>query len=122
VGHALAYRPLADRLEGAQVNLGPMVRAELQEAIEQPAAQVGLRFEAGLVERILDDAGDEPGNLPLLEFVLKELWARRQHGELGHAAYEVIGRLPGAVAKRADELFGRLGAGAGRSAAVFWPS
>ena len=108
VGHALAYRPLADRLEEAQVNLGPMVRAELQEAIEQPAAQVGLRFEAGLVERILDDAGEEPGNLPLLEFVLKELWARRQHGELGHAAYEDIGRLPGAVAKRADALFGRL--------------
>ena len=55
-----------------------MVREELQEAIERSAEKVGLRFETGLVERILDDAGEEPGNLPLLEFVLKELWARRE--------------------------------------------
>lgn len=35
VGHALAYRLLSDRLQGAQVNLGPMNRAELALAIER---------------------------------------------------------------------------------------
>jgi hypothetical protein len=29
---------------------------------------------AGLVRRILDDVGDEPGNLPLLEFVLQDFY------------------------------------------------
>lgn len=36
-GHALAQRPLADRLQDAQVNLGPMNRIELEQAIRMPA-------------------------------------------------------------------------------------
>ena len=66
-----AYRPLSDRVQGAQVNLGPMKREELRLAIEEPARKVGLTFEAGLVDLILEQAGDEPGHLPLLEFVLR---------------------------------------------------
>jgi len=75
VGHALAYRPLSDRMQDAQVNLGPMQRDELQLAIEQPARAVDADFESGLVARILDDVGEEPGNLPLLAFVLQKLWS-----------------------------------------------
>jgi len=68
VGRALSYRPLADRLQDRQVNLGPMTREELGEVIVVPAQRVGLTFETGLVERILDDVVDQPGHLPLLEF------------------------------------------------------
>jgi TIR domain len=103
-GYALAYRPLSDRLQGAQINLGPMNREELTAAVMKPAERVGLSFESGLVERILDDAGDEPGNLPLLEFVLKQLWDNRNHGQLLHAAYDGMGRLQGAVANKADDI------------------
>jgi WD40 repeat protein/KaiC/GvpD/RAD55 family RecA-like ATPase len=108
VGHALAYRPLSDRLQGAQVNLGPMSRNELAVAIEEPAEKINLEFEPGLAERILDDAGQEPGNLPLLEFVLKQLWNSRCRGQLLHAAYEEIGGLQGAVASKADEIYANL--------------
>src|SRR5262249_52342187 len=48
-----ANRPLSDRVQGAQVNLGSMNREELRLAIEEPARQVGLTFEAGLVDLIL---------------------------------------------------------------------
>jgi energy-coupling factor transporter ATP-binding protein EcfA2 len=81
VGKAFAYRPLSDRLQGAQINLGPMTREEVGFAIRKPAERMQLEFEPGLVWRILDAVGDEPGNLPLLEFVLKELWENR-HGHL----------------------------------------
>jgi WD40 repeat protein len=108
VGHVLAYRPLSDRLQDAQVNLGPMTRAELAVAIERPAEKVGLSFEHALVARILDDAGEEPGNLPLLEFVLKRLWEHRSNGLLLHDEYDRMGRIQGAVARRADEIFGQL--------------
>lgn len=108
VGHALAYRPLSDRMQGAEVNLGPMSRTELVLAIKKPAEKIGLYFESGLVERILDDAGQEPGNLPLLEFVLKQLWDSRSRGELLHAAYEDMGGIQGAVANKADQIYTKL--------------
>jgi WD40 repeat protein len=107
-GRLLEDRALADRLQDAVVNLGPMKREELRQAIESPARQVGLTFEPGLVHRILDDVGEEPGNLPLLEFVLTSLWEQRQRGMLLHDAYEAMGEVQGAMAHRADQVFGKL--------------
>src|SRR6202022_1515353 len=105
VGRALAYRPLSDRLQDAQINLGPMTREELECAIRKPAEKIQLEFEPELVRRILNDVGDEPGNLPLLEFVLKELWKKRRLRVLLNETYDAIGGLQGAVATKADELF-----------------
>jgi hypothetical protein len=105
VGKALAYRPLSDRLQDAQINLGPMTRKELENAIREPAKKIQLEFEPGLVARILNDVGEEPGNLPLLEFVLKELWDKRRGGVLLNETYDAIGGLHGAVATKADKFF-----------------
>jgi hypothetical protein len=90
VGRALAYRPLSDRLQDSQINLGPMTREELEFAIRRPAEKIQLEFEGGLVRRILNDVGDEPGNLPLLEFVLKELWDNRRGRILLNETYDAI--------------------------------
>src|SRR4030042_3297958 len=66
MGPALAHRPFADALQEASLMLGPMNRQELHMAIEKPAEMQGEAFEPGLIQRILDDVGDKPGNLPLL--------------------------------------------------------
>jgi hypothetical protein len=108
IGKALAYRPLSDRLQGAQQNLGPMTHSELERAVGGPAIKVGLKLEQGLTEILLKDVADEPGNLPLLEFVLKRLWEDRQGGMLTHAAYDAMGGLHGALAKRAETIFAQL--------------
>ena len=102
------YRPLSDRVQGAQVNLSQMKRAELRLAIEEPAKKVGLTFEAGVVDLILEQVGDEPGHLPLVEFVLRRLWEDRQSGQLHHAAYKAMGELQGAIAQKAESLFAKL--------------
>ena len=107
-GQALEDRVLADRLQNAVVNLGPMRREELKRAVTEPAAQVGLGFEDGLVDRILEDVGGEPGTLPLLEFLLTELWARRERGLLTHGAYAAIGGVKGAIATRAEAELEKL--------------
>jgi hypothetical protein len=108
VGKALAYRPLSDRLQDAQINLGPMTREELELAICKPAEKIQLEFEKGLVRRVLNDVGEEPGNLPLLEFVLKELWDNRHGRILSNETYDSKGGLQGAIAAKADELFRRF--------------
>ncbi len=109
MGQALTHRPFADALQDADVKIGPMTREELGRAIENPARRQGVAFEAGLVERILDDVGDEPGNLPLLQFALTSLWERQTAGSLlTHRAYEAIGRVEGALARYADEVYAGL--------------
>lgn len=108
LGNALSYRPFADVLQNTDLKLGPMNREELTEVIEKPAQKLGVTFEAGLVERILDDVESEPGNLPLLEFALTELWQRRQGKELTHLAYTEIGQVQGALARHANEEYDKL--------------
>jgi WD40 repeat protein len=105
MGQALAYRPYADALQNATLILGPMNRGELRSAIVNPAKKQGAAFEPGLVERILDDVGEEPGNLPLLEFTLTLLWERLDHGWFTHATYEEIGQVGGALTRYAEEVF-----------------
>src|SRR5262245_17642079 len=107
-GKVLDDRPLRDRIEQAVVTLAPMNQDELRRAIEEPAKAVGLTFDDGLIDDILEDVGNEPGGLPLLEFVLEMLWERRRGHELTHDAYRAIGKIQGAIAKRADEEFLRL--------------
>lgn len=108
MGQALSFRPFADLLQSSAIMLGPMMRDELRAAIEKPAAVQGAAFEDGLVERILDDVGSEPGNLPLLEFALTLLWDKAQAGWLTHGAYDEIGKVAGALARYAEQVYGEL--------------
>ncbi len=105
LGQALQHRRLADALQEHTLLLGPMVRSELQRAVEEPARLQGAALEPGLVDRILDDVGAEPGRLPLLQFALALLWLRQQDGWLTHATYDEIGGLRGALTDYADDVY-----------------
>ena len=65
----------------------------------------GPTLKPGLVDAILSDVGDEPGNLPLLEHALLQLWERRQGNTITHKAYNDIGRLSGALKNHADRVY-----------------
>ena len=101
-------RELSDAIQQGIVNIGYVKREELRRAIVKPAESVGLQFEGGLVERILDNLEDEPGNLPLLEFALTELWEKRQGNRVTNQLYESIGGVEGSISKRAEEVFTSL--------------
>ncbi|RUS92499.1 hypothetical protein DSM106972_098860 [Dulcicalothrix desertica PCC 7102] len=108
LGQALSYRPFADALQYADLKLGPMTDEELQAAVEKPAALLGVTIEQGLVERILSTISVEPGNLPLLEFALTQLWAKQHKAQLNHAAYDEIGGVEAALACYADSAYNQL--------------
>ena len=93
-----------------------MTEDELRAAIENPARQQGVRFEMGLVDRILMDVRGQAGGLPLLEFALTELWACQRHGRLTHVGYEEIGGVAEAIAGYAEEVYRSACSGASRSA------
>jgi DNA-binding SARP family transcriptional activator len=106
---ALSFRPLSEAIQAGGLVLGPMNANELRRAAEEPARSRGVVFEPGLLERLLYDAGKEPGNLPLLQFTLTLLWDQQLGGQLAHAAYEGIGRLDGALTCYADSVYEGLG-------------
>ncbi len=108
MGQALSYRPFADALQYADLKLGPMNREELKAAVEKPAALLGVAIEEGLTERILEAVSSEPGNLPLLEFTLHELWAQQRDVQLTHAAYDYIGGIEAALAVYAEQVYSKL--------------
>ncbi len=90
--------------------LGPLRGDQLRAAIEQPAAQAGLRLEAGLVDLLVRDCEDEPGGLPLLSHALAETWRRRDGNVLTVEGYRDSGGIRGAVARSADRLYDGLSA------------
>jgi hypothetical protein len=83
---------------------------QLREVIEKPLALAGAEAQDGLVDDLLDDVGEEPGNLPLLEHALLQLWERRRDRTLTHDAYRKIGRLSGALKNHAEQVYNSLDA------------
>ncbi len=103
--------------------LSPPELPELHQIIRYPALAAGLQFERhpetgrDLSEQIYQDAADAHDALPLLEFTLEELYQRRRDNVLAWAAYEELGGLAGAIARRAQETYDGLPSETRREAA-----
>jgi formylglycine-generating enzyme required for sulfatase activity len=89
--------------------LGPIEPFMVEDLIAKPARCAGLTISDKLVRRIVhetltkvdDYARSDQTNLPLLAFVLRELFEKRWDHELSENAYNQIGGVAGAVAKHA---------------------
>ncbi|MFJ9655774.1 nSTAND1 domain-containing NTPase [Streptomyces microflavus] len=79
---------------------------QLKQVISEPIARLRtISYDPGLEQRILDDAGNEPGILPLLGFVLSQLWERQVSGRLRLTTYDEIGGVSGALARHAEQAW-----------------
>ncbi len=107
----LQYVDFGDLLRQRTVSVLPMTPDELEQAITQPVAQLGVMLEEGLLPNIMQDVADQPGGLPLLQYALTELFERRERHLMTRAVYQEIGEVTGALAKRADEIYEGLDAG-----------
>jgi tetratricopeptide (TPR) repeat protein len=94
-----------------QFDLLPPTPREIGQIIRLPASAAGLRFEVReqtaerLDDAIRDAAARNPGALPLLEFLLEELYKRRSSEDvLTFRAYEDLGGVEGALAQRAEQV------------------
>jgi hypothetical protein len=90
--------------------ISEMNTSSLVRAIENPTQAVGLRYEAGLVDRLLMDAQVQPRSLPLLQYTLHELFQRPDGAKLTTAAYETLGGIQQALTRRADAIYASLNA------------
>ena len=109
---------LAGRI--SRVEVAALRGAALATAITEPARRAGVYLEARLCDRLVADAADEPGALPLVQETLRLLWERRRQRLIGVAEYEALGAgAPGeaprrgldvAIARHADAAMHELGA------------
>ena len=91
--------------------LGAMNREEMRSVIElvdRHTQDKIVELEEGLTDRILNDVQQEPGNLPLLEFALTQLWKENERGRLTLQTYQKIGGVKKALANHADKIYARL--------------
>jgi outer membrane protein assembly factor BamB len=116
-GHCAELPELMDLKKGeGHYDLAPPTLSEIGQIIRQPAMAAGLNFEtigeAGqevqLDEVLRDEAIGHVEALPLLEFCLSGLYELRVGNLLTHEAYRRLGGVEGALAKRAEDVFGGL--------------
>ena len=107
----IAHQEIRSLLPTRQVLLGAMPRSELERTIVEPARKVGLTFDPpDLVRRILDEAGEDEGMLPLLQYALKETWALRNGNAMTADAYARSGGVREAIRLTAERTFEALSA------------
>ncbi|MEU7489015.1 trypsin-like peptidase domain-containing protein [Streptomyces sp. NPDC042319] len=104
---ALTHPHLGTALKrGVTIPLTPMSREQLEEVISEPVKRVpAVEYDPGLERRILDDAGGEPGILPLLGFVLTQLWDHKAAGRLRTTTYEESEGVSGALRLHAEQAW-----------------
>ena len=100
-----------------RLELLPPAPAQLSQMIRRPAEAAGVSFEVHgttnvpLNEVIAEEVAREPGALPLLSYLLDQLYRAdvlEAHGTtLTYATYQKLGKLEGAIATQAEAVLGR---------------
>jgi hypothetical protein len=110
VAHCVAYPDLGRLMARQQLIVSRLTDNELRQAIEGPAAAAGWRFEPGLVERIIADAGDSPDALLFIQLTLFQMTHRPAEttGLFTFGDYAAVGGLFGSLGRLAEELFAPL--------------
>ena len=103
-------------LQERQVLIGPLSRAGLRRAIEEPARRAGMQVDPDLVDFLISElaprtpaggAHDE-GALPLLSHALRQTWLRATGGRLTLADFTAAGGIGSAVQQTAESTFESL--------------
>lgn len=101
--------------------LGPVEPFMLLDMIVKPARCAGLKITEELARRIVDETGSGPSYLPLLAFVLNQLFEKRPDHELNEAVYKSVGGVAGAIAQHAQEVEASIRREQGAKAAALLP-
>lgn len=113
LGDCSQFRDLPEAINEGQYLIPRMTRDQRREAIAGPIAVGGGEMAPRLVNRLLNDVGDNPDQLPILQHSLMRTWdfwiQHRRDGEpidLEH--YEAIGTMTDALSRHADEAYNEL--------------
>jgi uncharacterized protein (DUF2235 family) len=108
LGDCARFRDLPEAINRSQYLVPRMTRLQRRAAIEGPVEVAGAVIAPRLVQRILNDLGDDPSQLPVLQHALRRTWEywvqRDQAGApIDLEDYTAIGTLERALDIHANE-------------------
>jgi hypothetical protein len=99
---------LPEALNDAQYLVPRLSRDQLRETIEGPIALAGANISSELTDRLLNDTGDNPDMLPLLQHALARLWEESKDKNISLVHYQAVGEMNDALNRDADRAFAQL--------------
>ena len=113
LGDCSQFYGLPEAINEGQYLVPRMTRDERRAAIAGPVGVVGAEISPVLLTRLVNDTGDNPDQLSILQHALNRTWARWQNegggvGALSLDAYESIGTMANALDRHAEKAFDEL--------------
>jgi hypothetical protein len=113
IGDCAEYPGLPEAINAGQYLVPRMQRDAIRSAITGPIAVAGGEISPRLVFRLLNDVGDDPDQLPLLQHALMRTWNywEQRHADgapLDLIDYEAIGTLRNALSMHAEEAYAEV--------------
>lgn len=114
IGDCAQFPELTRKINDSHYLIPQLTREQKRRAIEGPVAVGGANITSRLVQQLLNDLGDNPDQLPILQHALMRTWDYWSHYrdyeeepvDLKH--YEAIGTMAEALSMHANEAFDEL--------------
>lgn len=113
IGECSQFHELTELINESNYLVPQMTRDDFKRAIEGPVAVGGAEIESQLVQQLLNEVGDNPDQLPILQHALMRTWSYwTEHSDMDQAIglsdYEAIGKMEKALSEHANEAFDEL--------------
>ena len=113
LGDCAQFHGLPEAVNDGQYLIPRLTREQRRQAITSPVAVANGQMTSRLINRLLNDVGDNPDQLPILQHALMRTWDYCQdHHDNGEALdlvhYEAIGSMEHALSLHADEAYNEL--------------
>jgi tetratricopeptide (TPR) repeat protein len=113
LGDCAQFQGLPEAINEGQYLIPRMTRDERRFAVTGPVGVTRGKITEPLVNRLLNDVGDNPDQLPILQHALMRTWdhwsTHHRNGEpIGLEHYEAVGTMTDALSRHADEAWAEL--------------
>jgi len=113
LGDCAKFWGLPEAINKGQYLIPRLTRDQRREAIQGPIGLRGAKITPQLVNQLLNDMGDDPDQLPILQHALMRTWDQWEktssdNGPIDMSHYEAIGKMAEALSIHADEAYQEL--------------
>lgn len=114
IGECAQFPELTRKINDSHYLIPQMTRDQKRRAIEGPVAVGNAKITPRLVQQLLNDLGDNPDQLPILQHALMRTWSYwskyrdYEDEQLDLKHYEAIGTMSQALSMHANEAFDEL--------------